>query len=121
MVPSRFGATAPESSSATLASVQAALPMTTSITTALGTDARSAEPADQRGVGDQEQPGFAQQRFGQIEERRQRAGIERHHDGGYAAEGGIGKQGAAQQLGRMDHDSVSSGLGWCGQRNRDRS
>ena len=91
--------TAPENSSAMLASVQAALPATTISTSAFGTDWPRAEPADQRGIGDQEQPGLAQQRFRQIEERRQHAGAKREADGRYAAEDGVGKQGAASETG----------------------
>ena len=108
--------TAPENSSAMLPSVHAALPTITSNTSAFGTDRPRAEPADQRGVGDQEQAGFTQQGFRQIEERREHAGAQRQRDRGDAAEDGVGEQGAAQECGRMDHGSspLVGGVRWTG-------
>src|SRR6185436_17054684 len=57
-----------------------------------------------RRIGDQEQPGFAQQGFRQIEEGRERAGAEGKGYRRDTAEDGVGEEGAAQECGRMDHD-----------------
>src|SRR4029079_9317559 len=80
-----------------------------------------AEPADPRGIGNQAQPSFAQQRFRQIEEGREYAGAKREANGRYAAEDGIGQQSAAQKRGRVDHGSLLRLLGVLAQRDQDRS
>ena len=80
-----------------LPSMQAALPTMTSNTSALATGRPRGEPADQRRVGDQEQAGFTQQGFRQIEEGREYAGAQRQRDRGDAAEDGVGEEGAAQE------------------------
>jgi hypothetical protein len=75
-----------------------------------------AEPADQRGIGDQEQPGLAQQCLRQVQQRREHFGIKRQQQGHRAADDGVSHDGTAQKQGWMDHDnSPFSGLdlgGW---------